>query len=74
MAQQSGASNLDTNFVQISDVEVPLYYFGRLVWEGMANFADIENWKYSMDQLNMLHEILDFKAKLSGEQNGQDSY
>lgn len=30
----------------------------------MAKYDDIDNWKYSVEQLNEMHEILDVKEEI----------
>lgn len=57
--------------IPLEESEGSCYYFGRLVWEGMATFADIENWVYSMDDLNVLHEMLDLRDRLQMKAEAQ---
>lgn len=30
----------------------------------MATYKDIDNWRYSMEQLNEMHEMLDLKERI----------
>lgn len=43
------------------------YYFGRLIWNNIATLYDIESWKYSMAQLNSMHDMLDLKDRIEYE-------
>ena len=37
------------------------------MWGGVATYHDIEGWKYSLEQIKELHQILDLKEKIERE-------
>ena len=64
-AEKSNAgSNSGLIFLTIDQADACNYYFGRLVWNNVATLRDIEDWVYSMDDLNRLHDMLDLRDKI----------
>lgn len=40
------------------------YFIGRLMWEKVATYKEINNWLYSPDELLQMHELLDLKDSI----------
>lgn len=52
------------------------YLLGRLVWEGVATYKELDSWVYSPEQIHDMHRFLDLKEELNNramEMYGGDS-
>ena len=44
--------------------EIIDYFIGRLIWENVASYKDINSWLYSPEELLQMHKFLDLKDKI----------
>ena len=63
-SSEAGAAQRGVAYITLDQEDACNYYFGRLVWSNVATLADIDDWVYSMAQMNTLHDILDLRETI----------
>ncbi len=64
---KAGAAQRGVTYITLDQEDACNYYFGRLIWSTVATLADIDNWVYSMAQLNTLHDMLDLRETIEAK-------
>lgn len=57
----------DYAYVELKDEDLPNYFFGRLIWNRITTYKEIESWLYDMEDINIMHDILDLKERIDYE-------